>query len=83
MSNTKILFCSLKSLCHLKELSHKNPPANAGDPVSIPGLVEKIPWKGEWQHAPALLPGEFHGLRSLVSYSPWGCKEQDTTEQLT
>ena len=54
MSNTKILFCSLKSLCHLKELSHKNPPANAGDPVSIPGLVETIPWKEEWQHTPAL-----------------------------
>ena len=25
-----------------------------------------------------LWPGEFHGL-----YSPWGCKESDTTEQLT
>ena len=29
------------------------------------------------------LPGEFHGQRSLVGYSPWGCKELDTTEQLT
>ena len=29
------------------------------------------------------LPGEFHGQRSLVGYSPWGCKESDTTEQLT
>ena len=24
-----------------------------------------------------------HGQRSLVGYSPWGCKELDTTEQLT
>ena len=24
-----------------------------------------------------------HGQRSLVGYSPWGCKESDTTEQLT
>ena len=24
--------------------------------------------------------GEFHGLRSLVDYSPWGRKESDTTE---
>ena len=31
----------------------------------------------------AFLPGEFHGRRSLVSYSPWGCKESDTAEQLT
>ena len=29
-----------------------------------------------------LLPGKFHGLRSLVGYSPWGCKESDTTERL-
>ena len=31
---------------------------------------------------PVLLPGKFHGLRSLVGYSPWGCKESDMTEQL-
>ena len=29
------------------------------------------------------LPGEVHGQRSLVGYSPWGHKELDTTEQLT
>ena len=29
------------------------------------------------------LPGESHGQRSLASYSPWGCKELDTREQLT
>ena len=29
------------------------------------------------------LPGESHGRRSLASYSPWGCKELDTREQLT
>ena len=26
------------------------------------------------------LLGKFHGQRSLVDYSPWGCKESDTTE---
>ena len=25
------------------------------------------------------LPGKFHGQRSLVGYSPWCCKELDTT----
>ena len=30
-----------------------------------------------------VLPGEFHGQRSLAGYSPWGCKELDITEQLT
>ena len=29
------------------------------------------------------LPRKFCGQRSLVGYSPWGCKESDTTEQLT
>ena len=27
------------------------------------------------------LPGESHGQRSLVGYSPWGRKESDTTEE--
>ena len=28
------------------------------------------------------LAGEFHGQRSLAGYSPWGCKESDTTEHV-
>ena len=31
---------------------------------------------------PVFLPGEPHGRRSLVGYSPWGRKESDTTERL-
>ena len=27
----------------------------------------------------SILPGEFHGQRSLVSCSPWGGKQSDTT----
>jgi len=45
--------------------------------------VGKIPWKREWQPTPVLLPGEPHGQRIPVGYSPWGHKESDTTEQLT
>ena len=44
--------------------------------------VGKIPWRRKWQPTPVLLPGESHGGRSLVSYSPWGRKESDTTERL-
>ena len=43
----------------------------------------KIPWRREWQPTPVCLPGEFHGLRNLVVYSPWGHEEWDTTERLT
>ena len=39
----------------------------------------KIPWKREWQWTPVYLPGEVHGQRSLVGYSPWGCTKSDTT----
>ena len=42
------------------------------------GLLEK-----EMVPTPVFLPGEFHGQRSLVNYSPWGCKTQDITEWLT
>ena len=28
----------------------------------------------------SILPGEFHGQRSLAGYSPWCHKELDTTE---
>ena len=45
--------------------------------------VGKIPWRREWLPTPVLLPGEFHGQRSLAGYSPWGHKEWDTTDQLT
>ena len=30
-----------------------------------------------------ILAWKLHGHRSLMGYSPWGCKESDTTEQLT
>ena len=42
----------------------------------------KIPWRRKWQPTPVLLPGKFHGWRSLVGYSPWGHKILETTEQL-
>ena len=44
--------------------------------------VRKILWRRKWQPTPVFLPGESHGQRSLVSYSPWGRKESDMTERL-
>ena len=54
----------------------KNLPANAGDAGSIPGW-ERSPGEG---HGNPLLPGEFHGQRSLAGYSPGCHKELDMTE---
>ena len=42
--------------------------------------VRRIAWGRAWQPTPIFLPGESHGQRSLAGYSPWGCKESDTTE---
>ena len=39
--------------------------------------VGKIPWRRAGQPAPVILPGEYHGQRSLAGYCPWGCKEAD------
>ena len=32
----------------------------------------KTPWRRKWQPTPVLLPGEFHGQRSLAGYNLWG-----------
>ena len=62
----------------------KNPPASAGDiRCGFAPWVVKMPWRRAWQPAPVFSPGESHGQRSLAGHSPWGCKESDTTEQLT
>ena len=42
--------------------------------------IRKIPRKKEWQPTPVFLPGESHGQRSLVGYSPWGHKKSNMTE---
>jgi len=56
----------------------KNPPAMQES------WVQSLYWEDtlekEWQPTPVFLPGEFHGQRSLVGYSPCGRKELDMTE---
>ena len=63
----------------------KNPPASAEDTRdagSIPGLGRFL-GGGHGNPTPVFLPGESHGQRGLASYSPWGHKTSDTTEQLS
>ena len=45
--------------------------------------IGKIPWRRKWQPIPVVLPGESHGQRSLVGYSPWGHKVSDATEHVS
>ena len=45
--------------------------------------VGKISWRRRaWRPTPVVLPGESHGQRSLVGYSPKCCKELDLTEAI-
>ena len=45
-------------------------------------ILEWVARRRKQQPTPVLLPGKFHGERSLTGYSPQGHKESDTTEQL-
>ena len=56
---------------------------NAGRP-GFDSWVEvgKIPWRRKWQLTLVFSPGKSHGQKSLAGYSPRGCNELDTTEQL-
>ena len=44
--------------------------------MSVPSMGQ------EWSEipTPVLLPGESHGQRSLMGYSPWSRKKSDMTE---
>ena len=48
----------------------------------VRSLGREDPLEKDMAPTPVLLPGESHGRRILVGYSPWGPKESDTTERL-
>ena len=54
-------------------------PANVGDAGSVPGSGRFL-GEGNGNPTPVFLPGKSDRQRSLVGYSPWGCKELDTTD---
>ena len=63
-------------------LGVKKLPADARDirdAGSIPGSG-RSPGEGNGNPLQFSCLGESHGQRSLVGYSPWGCKELDATE---
>ena len=63
----------------------KNPPGNAGD-AGNPGLIPgwgRCPGGGRGNPLQYSCLENPQGQRRLVGYSPWGCRESDTTEQLS
>ena len=59
----------------------KNLPAM--QKTRVQSLGQEDPLEKGMVPSPVFLPGESHGQRSLAGYSPWDCKEADTTEWLT
>ena len=39
-------------------------------------------WRRQWHPTPVLLPGKYHGRRTLVGCSPWSSEESYTTARL-
>ena len=60
----------------------KESTCNVGDLGSIPGLG-RSPGKGHGNPLQYSCLENPHGQRSLVGYSPRGCKKLDMTEQLS
>ena len=60
-------------------LAVKNPPADAGDEGSIPGLG-RFPGEGNGNPLQYFCLGKSQGQWHLAGYSPWGHKESDKTE---
>ena len=50
-------------------------------PCCSPHLLLELLRRRRWHPTPVLLPGKYHGRRSLVGCSPWGPKKSDTTER--
>ena len=50
--------------------------------MQIRSLGQEDPQRRKWQPSPIFLPGDSHGQRKLVDYSPWGCKESGMIEKL-
>ena len=48
----------------------------------VRALVWEDPLEKEMAIHSSTIAWKFHGQRSLVGYSLWGCKESDTTERL-
>ena len=59
----------------------KNPPTMWETGVRY--LGQEDPLERARLPTPVFLPGELHGQRSLVGYSPWNHKELNMAEQLT
>ena len=71
-----------KATSQVMQLEKNLLPMQGMQETPINPWVGKIPWiwRRKQQPTQLFLPGKFHGVGSLMDYSPWGHKELDTTE---
>ena len=74
LNDTSILICFIQHCTHnvgkCCGSDGKESACSAEDLGLIP-VSGRFPWGREWLPTPLFLPGESHGQRSLVGYSPW------------
>ena len=81
MQYAKLISCII-GLCFPGGTVVNNLPANVGDKGLIPGF-RRSPGGVSGNPLQHSCLKKSHRQRSLVGYSPWGCRELDTTEQLS
>ena len=76
---THYIIIILLSLCYGLVQLVKNLPAM--QEIQVQSLSGEDPLEKEMTPLAVFFPGKSHGLRNLVGYGPWGCKESDMTQQ--
>ena len=74
------IYVELKKLVSLVVQAIKNLLAmQETNNTQVQPLGWEDPLEKEMATTPVFLPRESHGQRSLAGYSPWSCKDLDTT----
>ena len=82
LSTGFIWYHHIQSRASQVALVEKNPPSvQEMQETWFDPWVGGCPWRRAWQPTPVFLPGESHGQKSLVGYSPQGRKELDMRRQ--
>ena len=81
--NVELITSLLYSASLVFFFSHKQEEIFSQFYWNIIHMSGRSPGEGNGNPFQHFLPGEFHGQRTLVGYSPWGQVKSDTTERLT
>ena len=80
----KITHVKLKNICRRKKCASTWLYIFVSKKLYILAIIgERNSWRRKWQPTPVFLPGESHGQRSLVGYSPRVAKSQTRLSDFT